>query len=258
MDRNIALDAERRGIPAGDAEEEFVRRTRSRDEGSPGGGATLLSVTETKAARTGSGGRGARRAALVTAAMDLFSRRPYDDIFIDEIAQTAGVAHGLLFYHFKDKRGLYLEVLSQVVDEIVALHEPADGEDTPEQRLRGVLRRLIEYRCRHVYITLALIHGGSQDPEIEALVERARRAGVVFILDLVGIGEPLPSRLRVVMRGCMGLVDEMTVDWLAHDSDLNVDDLVELGLAAVVALLSTVYADQMADAGIIEKLGPTT
>jgi AcrR family transcriptional regulator len=56
---------------------------------------------------------GDRRKALVEVAVDLFTRRRYDDIYISDIAREARVAHGLLFYHFKDKRGLYLAALKR-------------------------------------------------------------------------------------------------------------------------------------------------
>ncbi|HWG24995.1 helix-turn-helix domain-containing protein, partial [Actinospica sp.] len=72
--------------------------------------------------------RGQRRAALVAVAADLFARKPYDEIYIQEIAEAAGVAHGLLFYHFKDKRGLYLAVLQEMLAEIVDLHKPRADE----------------------------------------------------------------------------------------------------------------------------------
>src|SRR5258705_13845563 len=90
--------------------------------------------------------RGHRRAALVAVAADLFARKPYDDVYINEIAEAAGVAHGLLFYHFKDKRGLYLEVLRKMQAEIVDLHTRRPGEDTSGQWLRGVVRSQIEER----------------------------------------------------------------------------------------------------------------
>ena len=50
-----------------------------------------------------------RREELVQAALRLFSAKPYADIKIKELTAEAGVAYGLLFYHFKDKRGLWLE-----------------------------------------------------------------------------------------------------------------------------------------------------
>jgi AcrR family transcriptional regulator len=188
----------------------------------------------------------------------LFSRKPYEDIFISEIAQEAGVAHGLLYHHFKDKRGLYLEVLRQVVGEIIDLHEPAEGENSPEQRLRGVVRRQIEYRRDHVHTTLALMRAGGQDPEVDELFEEGRRAGAAFILDLLGVEGPPPARLRAAVRGCMGFVDEMTVDWLTHDTDMDIEDVVQLAHTAVIAVLSSVGDDHPAARDIAGRLGPSS
>lgn len=201
--------------------------------------------------------RGERRAALVAVAGRLFSRKPYEDIFISEIAQEAGVAHGLLYHHFKDKRGLYLEVLRQVVGEIIDLHEPAEGENSPEQRLRGVVRRQIEYRRDHVHTTLALMRAGGQDPEVDELFEEGRRAGAAFILDLLGVEGPPPARLRAAVRGCMGFVDEMTVDWLTHDTDMDIEDVVQLAHTAVIAVLSSVGDDHPAARDSAGRLGPS-
>ena len=198
--------------------------------------------------------RGERRAALVTVAADLFARTPYDEIFISDIAKEAGVAHGLLFYHFKDKRGLYLEVLKQTMAETVELHRPHPGEDTKQQRLRGVLGRQIEYRRDHVHTMLAMMRAGGHDPEVDAVFEKGRRAGASFLLELLGVTDEPSPQLRVAMRGCMGCVDEMTVDWLTHDQDLDLDELVGLGYAAVVAVLSRVCSAHPEFCGALNEL----
>ncbi len=184
--------------------------------------------------------RGERRAALVAVAADLFARKPYDEIYISEIAEAAGVAHGLLFYHFKDKRGLYLAVLQQVLDEIVELHRPRDSEDTNEQRLRGLFRRHIEYRRSHAHTMLALMRAGGQDPEVDELFERGRRAGAEFVMDLLGLTTDPPPPLRIAIRGIMGMLDEATIDWLTHDCDVPVDELEQLVYRATVSILSSV------------------
>jgi AcrR family transcriptional regulator len=184
--------------------------------------------------------RGERRAALVAVAADLFARKPYDEIYISEIAEAAGVAHGLLFYHFKDKRGLYLAVLQQVLDEIVELHRPRGGEDTNEQRLRGLFRRHIEYRRSHAHTMLALMRAGGQDPEVDELFERGRRAGAEFVMDLLGLTTDPPPPLRIAIRGVMGMLDEATIDWLTHDCDVPVDELEQLVYRATVSILSSV------------------
>src|SRR3984893_19300788 len=186
--------------------------------------------------------RGERRAALVAAAVDLFSRKPYDEIFISDIADQVGVAHGLLFYHFKDKLGFYLAALKQVLDEIIELQQPRPGETTRQKRLRGVIRRQIEYRRDHVHTALSTMGTGGQDPDIDELVEQTRRASADFIVDLLELPGPPSRGLRVAVRGCMGLLDQMTTDWLAHHRDLELDALVRLGYCWVGAVLSSVCA----------------
>jgi AcrR family transcriptional regulator len=199
--------------------------------------------------------RGQRRAALVAVAADLFARKPYDEIYISEIAEAAGVAHGLLFYHFKDKRGLYLAVLDQVLDEILELHRPREDEDTKEQRLRGLLRRHIEYRRGHVHTMLALMRAGGQDPEVDELFERGRRAGAEFVLDLLGLTTEPPPSLRIAIRGVMGMLDEATIDWLAHDCDVPADELEHLVYGAAVAILSSLESAHPDIYHVVHELG---
>jgi AcrR family transcriptional regulator len=199
--------------------------------------------------------RGQRRAALVAVAADLFARKPYDEIYISEIAEAAGVAHGLLFYHFKDKRGLYLAVLEQVLDEILELHKPREDEETKEQRLRGLFRRHIEYRRSHVHTMLGLMRAGGQDPEVDELFERGRRAGAEFVLDLLGLTTEPPPSLRIAMRGVMGMLDETTIDWLTHDCDVPVDELEQLVYRATVSILRSVQSAHPSIRHLVDELG---
>ena len=200
--------------------------------------------------------RGQRRAALVAVAADLFARKPYDEIYISEIAEAAGVAHGLLFYHFKDKRGLYLAVLQQVLDELLELHKPREGEDTQEQRLRGLFRRHIEYRRSHIHTMLALMRAGGQDPEVDELFERGRRDHAEFVLNLLGLtAEPPPPSLRIAMRGVMGMLDEATMDWVTHDCDVPVDELEQLVYRATVSILSSAQSAHPDISHMVDELG---
>jgi AcrR family transcriptional regulator len=198
--------------------------------------------------------RGQRREALVTVAAEMFAQKPYDDIYISDIAEEAGVAHGLLFYHFKDKRGLYLAVLERVMTEDQRLHEPSEGEDTLEKRFRGLVRRHIEYRRDNPQTMLAMMRAAGQDPEVDALFERGRRSGAAFFLGLLGLeGEPQPA-LRVAVRGLIGMVDEAAVDWLTHDRDLPIDEFEELVYTAAVAVLNGVRHTHANVAAVVDEL----
>jgi AcrR family transcriptional regulator len=183
------------------------------------------------------------------------TRKPYEEIYISEIAEAAGVAHGLLFYHFKHRRGLYLAVMEQVLDEILELHKHREDEHTKEQRLRGLFRRHIEYRRSHVHTMLALMRAGGHDPDVDELFERGRRAGAEFVLDLLGLTTEPPPSLRIAIRGVMGMHDEATIDWLTHDCDVPVDELEQLVYRATVAILSSVQSAHPDIRHVVDELG---
>ncbi|WP_020661640.1 TetR/AcrR family transcriptional regulator [Amycolatopsis benzoatilytica] len=60
----------------------------------------------------------ATRAALITAARDLFGARGYHDVPAEEITRTAGVTRGALYHHFGDKKGLFRAVVEVLEREL--------------------------------------------------------------------------------------------------------------------------------------------
>jgi AcrR family transcriptional regulator len=70
------------------------------------------------------------------AAADAFSRRGFDGVIVDDIARAAAVNKAMLYYHFKDKLGLYREI---VVEMLTAAGERvsaiANGPLSPDQKL---------------------------------------------------------------------------------------------------------------------------
>lgn len=51
------------------------------------------------------------RAAILSAARDVFAQKGYDGTSMREVADAAGVNNAMIYYHFKDKRELYRAVL---------------------------------------------------------------------------------------------------------------------------------------------------
>jgi len=52
------------------------------------------------------------RAAILTAARRVFARRGVDGTSVREVADAAGVNNAMIYYHFRDKTGLYRAVLA--------------------------------------------------------------------------------------------------------------------------------------------------
>ena len=82
------------------------------------------------------------RRRILDAAVELFSQRGYESVAAGDVAERAGVAHGLVFHHFGNKRGLYLEAVREISDRLFGLppEVPADGPPGVALRARrGIL-----------------------------------------------------------------------------------------------------------------------
>lgn len=58
-----------------------------------------------------------RKQAIIESATRLFAQKGFAETSTAEIAEDAGVAHGTLFYHFKNKRGIIHEIFSMAGEE---------------------------------------------------------------------------------------------------------------------------------------------
>lgn len=80
----------------------------------------------------------ATRAALVSAARELFARDGYAGVGTEEIVRAAGVTRGALYHHFEDKRDLFLAVYEELERELVQeIAQGALSAQDPVQALRG-------------------------------------------------------------------------------------------------------------------------
>src|SRR3954462_9349676 len=79
-----------------------------------------------------------RRAAILDAALEVFSKRGYNGASIDEIAQAAGISKALIYEHFPSKKDLHVSLLERHTQEIfVRLSQTAATADPGEVRLRN-------------------------------------------------------------------------------------------------------------------------
>ena len=82
-----------------------------------------------------------RRAAILSAALDVFSENGFAAAKLDDVAQKAGVAKGTLYLYFPDKEALFEALLtglaSPVLDRIEAL------ATDPSLPARAVLERIL-------------------------------------------------------------------------------------------------------------------
>jgi AcrR family transcriptional regulator len=91
-----------------------------------------------------------RRAAILDAALQVFSGRGYHAASIDEIAHEAGISKALIYEHFPSKKDLHASLLQRHVQEIFeALARAAAGPEPGEVRLRNGVDAFLEWVETH-------------------------------------------------------------------------------------------------------------
>src|SRR5579883_2094429 len=89
----------------------------------------------------------ATRARLLAAAAVVFGEQGYQFATVRDICTRAGVNIAAVNYHFRDKLGLYTEVLLQAVRrvEYQAVREAVAGIADPEEALRLFIRLMLDH-----------------------------------------------------------------------------------------------------------------
>ena len=110
------------------------------------------------------------RAALLKTARKLFTEYGYASAATEEIVKQAGVTRGALYYHFRDKAGLFHAVLEEINVEIIQRIENA---------LQSSQKNPVELWEKMVHVATGAYLDACLDPSIRriALVEAATVLG---------------------------------------------------------------------------------
>ena len=79
----------------------------------------LGTVLQNKRSRAGKIEPGARKQAILEAALDVFAERGFEAARLDDVAARAGVAKGTLYLYFDDKEALFEEVVRNAVTPVL-------------------------------------------------------------------------------------------------------------------------------------------
>lgn len=155
-----------------------------------------------------------RREELLRVGMDLFSTRAYDEIWIEEIAEQAGISRGLLYHYFPTKRDFYVAVTRSAAAQAGKLTAP-DPSLPPHERLRTGIDAFVRYAEQHSQGFLTAYRGSlAGDRDVRAIVQEARERQTARILSIVVHDPDPPPLLRLAVHGWIALAQNVTAEWL--------------------------------------------
>ncbi len=100
----------------------------------------------------------ASKALIIQNAIDLFSQKGYAAASMDELGRMCGLNKAMVFYYFKNKKGLFEAVMQEVLLQIQhAVTEENKHHTTPREELEGFIHTYATFAHEHPYLPALLL-----------------------------------------------------------------------------------------------------
>jgi AcrR family transcriptional regulator len=176
-----------------------------------------------------------RRAAILDAALEVFSRHGYNGASIDEIAGAAGISKALIYEHFPSKRELHVSLLERHTQDIfMRLAQTADTKDPGEVRLRNGVNAFLEWAETNQR-AFRLLFRDTFEPEVAGVLDRLQNQATGAIAALMasepalqsgGSDPELALAIEAMAQQLSGGVQSLAIWWQSHP-DIERDWLVD-------------------------------
>ncbi|MEV4254446.1 helix-turn-helix domain-containing protein [Spirillospora sp. NPDC049652] len=159
------------------------------------------------------------RRRILGAALELFAEHGYEGATVARIAARAGVARGLVPYYFGTKEALLEELLTEAMTGAFGLAAPAPDETTADERLAGLIDRVLgaAYGAVPVQRLVLCLMLQPATREVYARVEASHEAAVTAFEDgirsiFADRGAPDPALEEVLLRSVLeGVIFKLAV-----------------------------------------------
>ena len=182
-----------------------------------------------------------RREELVAAAVRAFARNGYHGCRISDIAEEAGVSHGLVYHYFSSKE----EILETIFREnwgvvAVAIGQIADTDGSAIEEVRKIVSLMLHSWRRDPEVVRVLVREIARSPQLQErigdfapgfdaltrVIERGQKTGEI---------DPALNP-RVATFAVWGMIDEVLTAWVLGRLPSEQQD-VDAAEATVTALV---------------------
>ena len=160
-----------------------------------------------------------RRDQILDAANALFAERGYDEVSVEDIARSAGVARGLVHHYFGGRKQVYIALLERLGAVREEQIQPPVGRSA-RARIADSVSRWLDWTEANRTIWLGTIAHGEDiaDPDVRRVVaELVRRAVALLAARHADIADDSP-RLRYALECWTGLNRAATRRWLQGEA----------------------------------------
>ncbi|MBA0052346.1 TetR/AcrR family transcriptional regulator [Streptomyces sp. AJS327] len=184
-----------------------------------------------------------RREQLLSAGAELFARSPYEEVWIERVAEIAGVSRGLLYHYFPTKRDFFAAVVERESGRMLRLTAAVPGVPVREQVQRG-LGTFLAYVREHAHGFRAFHSAeAAGDPAVRRVYREALAAQERQIVEALAADPEAahvtrdPPTLRLAVRGWLAFLFSVCVEWL-DEPGLPLEEVRDLCARALLGAVA--------------------
>jgi AcrR family transcriptional regulator len=129
-----------------------------------------------------------KRRVILDAAVRVFARDGYHTSRVGDIAEEAGIAHGLLYHYFVSKEEVLATIFRENWSELIAaFHRVETSGEPADEQLRGIAKILLRSWRNDADLVRVMVREVARSPHLQAQVDE--------------VGEVFLTIQRVIERG---------------------------------------------------------
>ncbi len=164
---------------------------------------TERSITPQRPGRDRQAASEEKRRLILDAAVRVFARRGYHTSRVSDIAEEAGVAHGLLYHYFSSKEEVLATVFRENWGELLTRFDRVASSDEPaDEQLRGIAKILLRTWRNDPDLVRVMVREVARSAHLDDQVDeiRAAFATIEKVIERGQADGRLPSRSRPAAR----------------------------------------------------------
>lgn len=166
-----------------------------------------------------------RRAQLVKAAMKVFMKKGYAGATTAEIAKTANLTKGSLYFHFKNKEDIFFAVIKERSQNWAdSFNEFIEKEKKPEIFIEKIIRKAFSMIEAHKYFSIDLWQRAHKIPKIRNYMAEEHRQFETKIINYLTSHSNLKRKECKTFFGLLhAMIDGIMIRQMicCEDKDIN-------------------------------------
>jgi len=189
-----------------------------------------------------------KRRLILDAAVRVFARKGYHTSRVGDIAEEAGIAHGLLYHYFSSKEQVLETVFRENWSELLAAFARIEASDEPaSEQLDGIVKVLLRSWRNAPDLVRVMVREVARSPHLQGQVDEIRE-GFVTIQRVIERGQAEGSfradlDARLASWIVYGSLEELLTGWVLGQLPDGDEDVAR----AEATVLTFVHAALAAD-----------